>query len=66
MDDGLKDEIWLTIGFVDKPERFEPEAHGFWRMKLPWIQLADDLPRFETYTRQRDPTIGYPSDRKNR
>ncbi|RWP95754.1 GFA family protein [Mesorhizobium sp.] len=66
MDEGLKDEIWLTIGFMDRPERFEPKAHGFWRMKLPWIQFADELPRSETYTRQRDPTIGYPSDRKTK
>lgn len=27
-DEGLHDEYWLTIGFMDNPERFEPEAHG--------------------------------------
>lgn len=53
VDDGLGDEIWLTIGFMDRPERFEPRAHGYWRMKLPWIAFADDLPRCETYTQAR-------------
>jgi hypothetical protein len=65
-DQGLKDEIWLTIGFMDQPKRFEPQAHGYWRLKLPWIDFADHLPRFETYTQRRDPLIGYPVDRKDR
>lgn len=65
MDDGLKDEIWLTIGFMDHPERYEPMAHGFWPMKLPWIKFGDHLPRAESYTRRRDRAIGYPSGRKN-
>lgn len=62
-DEGLEDEIWITIGFMDRPERFEPLAHGYWRMKLPWIKFADDLPRLESYTRKRDPKIGYPVHR---
>ena len=64
VDEGLDGEVWLTIRFLDRPERFEPKAHGYWRMKLPWIQFADDLPRFETYSRKRDPKLGYPSQRK--
>lgn len=63
-DQGLEDEIWITVGFTDAPERFEPQAHGYWRMKLPWVKFADDLPRFETYTRERDAEIGYPVERK--
>lgn len=66
VDEGLGNEIWLTIGFMDRPERFEPRAHGYWRMKLPWIEFADDLPRFETYTRERDPKVGYPAERTGR
>jgi hypothetical protein len=62
-DDGLGGETWLTIGFLDFPERFAPEAHGYWRLRLPWIMLADDLPRFETYTRERDPVLGTPRER---
>lgn len=66
VDEGLRDEIWLTVGFMDNPERFEPRAHGYWRMKLPCLAFADDLPRHETYTRERDPALGYPADRKGR
>lgn len=66
VDEGLGNEIWLTIGFMDRPERFEPRAHGYWRTKLPWIEFADDLPRVETYTRERDPKVGYPAERKGR
>jgi hypothetical protein len=39
-----RDEYWLTIGFMDKPERFKPAVHAFWSMKLPWIEFADHLP----------------------
>lgn len=64
VDTGLREEIWISVGFMDHPERFEPVAHGYWRMKLPWVNFADALPRFETYTRERDVTIGYPVERQ--
>ncbi|TGQ63499.1 MAG: GFA family protein [Mesorhizobium sp.] len=63
IDQGLRDEYWLTIGFMDNPERFEPEAHSFWSMKLPWVEFADDLPRVPRYSRPRDPNVGDPSNR---
>jgi hypothetical protein len=62
-DDGLKDELYVTIGFLDCPERFPPQAHAYWRMKLPWVEFSDDLPRIETYSRRRDGSIGNPMDR---
>lgn len=64
VDAGLRNEIWITIGFMDHPERFTPVAHGYWRMKLPWVDFADALPRFPSYTRERDVAIGYPDKRK--
>jgi len=62
-DEGIKDEVYLTIGFFDHPERFKPTAHGYWRLKLPWVELSDDLPRFDEYTRGRDPEMGNPKTR---
>jgi hypothetical protein len=62
-DDGLADEIYLTIGFLDHPERFRPQAHAYWRMRLPWIRIADALPHIDGYSRRRDPTLGNPADR---
>jgi len=63
LDDGLSDELYLTIGFLDSPERFEPQAHAYWRMKLPWVDFADNLPRVDGYSRGRDPVFGDPIDR---
>ena len=62
-DKGLRDELHVTIGFLDNPERFQPQAHAYWRMKLDWLHLADDLPRIERYSRERDPVFGDPVDR---
>lgn len=62
-DEGLENELWLTIGFMDQPEAFQPDAHGFWRFKLPWLTIADDLPRFDGYTRKRARHYGNPTDR---
>jgi hypothetical protein len=63
VDKGISNEYYLTIGFFDHPERFKPAAHGYWRLKLPWIEFSDDLPRVEEYTRRRDPKLGNPNTR---
>ena len=63
-DEGIKDELYLTIGFFNNPERFSPKAHAYWQMKLPFIGFADDLPRVDTYSRERDPALGTPAHRK--
>ncbi|MBV8768975.1 MAG: GFA family protein [Hyphomicrobiales bacterium] len=62
-DEGLADELYLTIGFFDHPERFAPAAHAYWDMKLPFVQFADDLPKIDRYSRQRDPSLGFPDGR---
>lgn len=64
LDEGIKDELYINIGFLDSPERFRPQAHAYWRMKLPWLDFADDLPRVDGYSRARDPATGYPIDRR--
>lgn len=62
-DAGIADELYFTIGFFDHPERFRPVVHGYWSMRLPWLQFDDHLERIDTYTRDRDPVIGTPADR---
>ncbi len=62
-DEGIPDELYLTIGFFDRPEAFQPQAHSFWRMKLPFVEIADALPRLEEYSRERDPAYGEPKKR---
>ena len=61
-DAGLSDEFYVTIGFLDNPERFVPQAHAYWQMKLPWVSFADNLPRVDRFS-QRDPSLGYPTER---
>jgi hypothetical protein len=63
LDEGLCDELYVTIGFLNSPEGFQPQAHAYWRMKLPWVRFADDLPRIENYSRRRDLALGNPADR---
>lgn len=63
-DEGTEGELYVSLGFFDRPEAFEPVAHAYWRMKLPWLNFADNLDRIDTYSRTRNPRLGYPSDRK--
>lgn len=62
-DTGIADELYLTIGFFDRPERFPPSVHGYWSMHLPWVKFDDDLQRIDTYTRDRHPAVGTPAER---
>lgn len=38
----------LTLASLDDPARIEPLDHTFTRSQLPWVVLADGLPRFAT------------------
>jgi hypothetical protein len=63
VDDGIPNELYVALGFLDHPERFRPEAHAYWSEKLPWIDFLDGLPRIEGYSRERDPALGTPKNR---
>lgn len=63
-DEGLADEFYVAIGFMDRPERFKPQAHAYWNSRLPWAKFSDRLPKGERYTRKRDSAFGYPSERQ--
>ncbi len=62
-DQGLPNESYFALGFFEDPEHFLPQAHAYWQEKLPWLAVADDLPRIEGYSRIRDPAVGAPKDR---
>ena len=38
--------IGLTIGSLDDPAPFRPEAHIWVSRKQPWLQLEDDVPHY--------------------
>ncbi len=39
------DEIDLYAASLDDPSGFAPEFHSHWDERLPWVALADNLPR---------------------
>lgn len=50
MDDKLPGEIYLHVGFLDRPEVHPPTFHAFERSKLPFPEIHDDLPRHSGFS----------------
>lgn len=44
--DKFPDEIHLYAASLDDPARFSPDYHVHAAEQLPWIELADNLPRY--------------------
>ena len=44
--EGWPEEIHLYAAMLDNPEDFAPQAHYHYAEKLPWIEIADELPRY--------------------
>ena len=47
--------IEFHISTLDHPEDLKPTAHAFEVERLPWMEVADDLPRYEGF-----PGVGTP------
>ena len=45
--DGTPERLSLTVGSLDEPARLAPAHHIFAADRIPWLALADDLPRYE-------------------
>jgi hypothetical protein len=45
------DEIDVTLASLDDPSPYAPEAHIWVRDKLPWVQIHDGLPQYQTVVR---------------
>ena len=43
--DRFPGEIHFYAGTLDAPETYTPTNHVFWEEHMPWIVLADGLPR---------------------
>jgi hypothetical protein len=52
-DDRLPGETYVYLGVMDEPEKFAPALHAFESRRLPWLHVADDLPRFESFSIER-------------
>ncbi|MOA61801.1 Glutathione-dependent formaldehyde-activating enzyme [compost metagenome] len=42
-----RDEVGLNSVTLDHPELVAPQKHIWYASRLPWFEVADDLPRFE-------------------
>ena len=45
--DRCPDEVHLHISTLDNPGAYRPRAHVFFAERVPWMDLEDDLPRYE-------------------
>ena len=43
--DYLQGQIYLPLGIIDQADALEPVLHSHHAARLPWLHLADDLPR---------------------
>ena len=43
------DALFVRAGTLDQPEAVKPDVHIFTRSKLPWLQLPEGVPAFETF-----------------
>ncbi|MEO1459524.1 MAG: GFA family protein [Pseudomonadota bacterium] len=43
--DYLPDQIYIPVGVLDTPEAFAPALHCHADARIPWVDLADRLPR---------------------
>lgn len=48
-------EIHLFVASFEDPRAFAPSVHVHVGEQLPWLQLADGLPRFDTTPREGPP-----------
>ena len=39
----------LTVGSFDRPEELPPTLHYWDSKRLPWVQFADELPRYPVF-----------------
>lgn len=51
-DERFADEIYVALAAFDDPESFEPAFHIWRSHRLPWLETADDLPRYRRFRYQ--------------
>lgn len=49
----LPGEVYLALGFMDEPEKYPPTFHAFEKRRLPFLHIADELPRHDGFSPQR-------------
>ena len=60
--DGTPERVFVPAGCLDDDPGVRPTAHIFAAAKAPWHEIADDLPRYETYPEGRGgPVVDRPA-----
>jgi hypothetical protein len=44
--DGFAGEVDVATATLDDPSAFPPADHTWWSERIPWLAIADALPRF--------------------
>ena len=50
-------EVHLLVGTLDEPGSLTPTAHVYVAHQMPWLRLADGLPRFRTLPSEGGPLV---------
>jgi hypothetical protein len=46
---GRSEVRFVRAGTLDDPSKISPDVHIYTRSKLPWVELPESVPAFETY-----------------
>ena len=53
IDDRLPNETYFYAGSLEDPSKFKPELHSWVSEKLDWLEINDQLPHYERFSRMR-------------
>ena len=48
--DRCPEEVHLYVSTLDEPGAYQPQLHVFFAERIPWMDLNDDLPRYQGLT----------------
>jgi hypothetical protein len=50
--------VEIHISTFDEPEALVPTSHAFFPERIPWFEIADDLPRYAGFAEEGEPLQG--------
>ena len=48
-------EVHIYVGAFDDPGIFSPQLHVYFRERIPWLELSDELPRYAKQSTDNEP-----------
>lgn len=58
--DRCPEEVHLYVSTIESPEQYRPQVHVFFAERIPWMEVQDDLPRYEALSVGADPVAWGP------